>query len=172
MSLPETDPDTFELYLQWLYFRSLPVKSNAPGNVGNMDYLQLAKAYVLGDLLQDFGFNDAVIDAMIDKSRIPAADGKRWYPGGPVVACIYNNTPASSEARRILIDMYVNFGNGHWLQSWAAEDLPNDFLRDLSTALLDKRPCRNLRIEDEDENCKYHRHGATKECYRNGPGAG
>lgn len=176
MSLSDTDPDTFQLYLHWLYFRILPIKSNAPGNIGNMEYLQLAKAYVLGDLLQDVDFNDAVIDTMIEKSCTPTTDGKRWYPAVSVVACIYNNTPASSEARRLLIDMFVNFGHGGWLpkaeEMEKTENVPKEFLLDLAAALLDRRLCNHYKLKDKDDDCKYHRHGATKECYRNGPGSG
>lgn len=166
VSLPDTEPETFELYLHWLYVGNLPVKSKEPGHIGNQEYLQLAKAYVLGDHLQDAQFDDVVIDAMIDKSASRAADGNKWYPTGPVIACIYNNTPETSQARRLLMDFFVNFGNGDWLHVWSKqEDLPKEFLLDLATTLLEKRPRAEKSIKDKAEPCKYHCHGVKRQCY-------
>lgn len=153
----------------------IPVKLERAGHTENEEYLQLAKAYVLGDVLQDIEFNDAVTDAMIDKSRTPGKDGSQWFPVGPVIACIYNNTPASSEARRLLVDFYVCSGHGGWLdESVETEDSPQEFLLDLARALLDRRPRASSgnpgkipKSGEFEDCCKYHRHGFSRVCYRN-----
>jgi hypothetical protein len=58
-----------------LYRGTLPVRIDEPGPVGNSEYLELAKAYILGDKLQDGDFKDIIINAMIDKCKSEASDG-------------------------------------------------------------------------------------------------
>ncbi|RFU24056.1 hypothetical protein B7463_g12285, partial [Scytalidium lignicola] len=138
--LEEDDPNTFELYLHWLYRDTLPVRIDEPGPASNSEYLQLAKAYILGDKLQDSDFKDVVTDAMIDKCKSKASDGRSWFPVGPVIKCIYDNTLESSKARRLLVDIYVHNGSGSWISDWAKkDDIPKDFLYDITIALLSKR---------------------------------
>lgn len=93
--------------MHWLYHHALPVRNGNTGPDGNTEYLLLAKAYVLGDLLQDGKFKDAALDAVIVKASSEASDGQHWYPIGPVIRYIYENTLESSSARRLLVDLYI-----------------------------------------------------------------
>lgn len=137
----DQDPEVFQLYLNWLYRERLPVRNDSPGHDGNAEYIQLAKAYVLGDFLQDRKFKNAVIDSMISKASTLASDGARWYPVGEVLGIIYSeNTMESCGARRLLIDFYTQTGHGNWLHEWTEqENAPKAFLYDLAISLLDKR---------------------------------
>jgi hypothetical protein len=63
--LPNDDPYAFELYLYFLYRGRLPAKPNRSEPAAESEELQLAKAYVLGDRLQDGDFQDFIIDVMI-----------------------------------------------------------------------------------------------------------
>ncbi|KAG7411266.1 hypothetical protein ACKAV7_009815 [Fusarium commune] len=168
--LERDDPDVFSVYLHWLYYHTLPVRVDEPGVVGNAEYMQLAKAYILGDMLQDGSFQDAVMDAMMDKTASEAADGKRWYPVGPVIRLIYENTLESSKARLFLVDMYTFHGQGPWLTEWAVqEDLPKDFLLDVAVSLLEHRPCPQSYYVVQG-SCRYHQHGPeVNACYKNVP---
>ncbi|KKP05528.1 hypothetical protein THAR02_02345 [Trichoderma harzianum] len=76
IALKEEDPEVFEVYLHWLYFETLPVRNDSPGSEGNAEYAQLAKAYVLGELLQDVNFKDAVLDAILIKTNSKASDSQ------------------------------------------------------------------------------------------------
>lgn len=165
--LANEEPEVFHLYMQWLYRDTLPVRNDSPGLEGNAEYLQLAKAYVLGDLLQDGNFKDAVLDAMIERTTSKLSDGKMWFPVGPVIRHIYDNTMKSSEARRLLVDMYTQTGRSDWLRNWACpEDLPKEFLYDLAIAVLDKRSQPEIPAGSPDP-CAYHQHKAHKSiCYR------
>ena len=43
-------------------------------------------------------------DAMIDKCKSEASDGRQWFPVGPVIQCIYNNCCVGGAwSRRIVI---------------------------------------------------------------------
>jgi hypothetical protein len=166
--LKDDDADTFELYLHWLYRGTLPVRINEPGLVGNSEYLQMAKAYVLGDKLQDGDFKDVIIDAIIDKCKSIASDGHKWSPVGPVLRCIYDNTPTSSKARRLLVDIYVHNGSGDWLSDWVKQDdIPKDFLLDIAMAFLNKKEKNEESPTHKSSTCAYHQHGLEETlCYK------
>lgn len=165
--LESHDSETFQVYLHWLYYHVLPVRVDSPGLDGNAEYLQLAKAYVLGDMFLDGDFKDAVIDAIIDKSTSKASDGQYWYPVGPVIRYIYDNTLHPSKARSLLVDLYTASGHGEWLSDWAQPgDLPKEFLHNLAISLLDKRNYNGV-DRPGNSSCTYHEHGTDgKFCYR------
>lgn len=163
--LESEDPAVFQVYMHWLYRNTLPVRIDSPGSVGNAEYMQLAKAYVLGDFLQDGSFKDAVLDAFLEKRLSYATDGQQWNPCGPVIRHIYDNTLDSSKARRLLVDIYTENGRGDWLTKWATpEDLPKEFLLDLAVAALDRR---TMTVFTPAAQCKYHEHTPDGgPCYR------
>lgn len=171
VSLPDVEADTFRLYLHWLYFKKLPVRREEGWEAASAEYLELAKAYVLGDVLQDFVFNDAVIDAMIDKSRTAEEDGARWVPADSTIVYIYNNTMKSSKVRELLLDFYVYSGHEKWIHHGATpEHLPWEFLRDLAIELLKRRTRPSDNTTDNPTKmittCKYHHHGSKDQCYK------
>ncbi|RSL82938.1 hypothetical protein CEP52_016839 [Fusarium oligoseptatum] len=137
--------------MQLLYYRTTPVRIDEPGIRGNAEYMLLAKAFVLGDMLQDGGFQDAVI--------------QKWFPVGPVIRFIYENTLASSKERQFLVDVYTFHGHGNWLTDWATQDdLPKEFLFDVAQSLLNtrKRPEWHGLVQG---SCEYRQHGAS-DCYK------
>ncbi|KAM0459399.1 hypothetical protein ACHAPV_005586 [Trichoderma viride] len=167
VTLQEEDPEVFEVYQHWLYFEKLPVQNDSPGLEGNIEYVQLAKAYVLGEMLLDISFKNAVLDAILIKSRSKASDGHRWFPVGPAIRCIYEGTLESSAARRLLVDMYTYHGYGEWLTQWASkDDLPKQFLLDLAIATLAKRPRPLASLAPKAGACEYHEHlPNSNSCY-------
>lgn len=169
VTLKEEDPEIFDIYVQWLYYGTLPVRNDSPGLDGNIEYEQLAKAYVLGEMLQDVNFKDAVLDAILIKSRSRASDGGCWFPVGPVVPCIYDGTTESSAARRLLVDLYTDHGHGDWLIKYGSQDdLPKQFLLDLAIATLDKRPYPAESRSNGAGTCEYHEHPPDpNSCYVN-----
>lgn len=167
IALDEEDPEIFEIYMHWLYFETLPVRNDSPGPEGNIEYVQLSKAYVLGEFLQDINFKDAVLDAMIVKSSSEASDGQMWFPGGSVIRYIYEGTPESSAARRLLVDMYTYHGDGDWLKE-EANDPPKQFLLDLAIAVLTKRSRPFKSLGSGKGGCEYHEHQPDpNNCYKN-----
>jgi hypothetical protein len=164
VTLKEEDPEVFEVYQHWLYFEKLPVQNDSPALEGNTEYVQLAKAYVLGEMLQDVIFKDAVLDAILAKSRSKASDGQSWFPVGPAIRYIYEGTPESSAARRLLVDLYTYHGHAEWLTQWAnKDDLPKQFLLDLAIATLARRARPPASLAG---TCDYHEHlPGSNSCY-------
>lgn len=169
ITLKEEDAEVFEVYLHWLYFETLPVRNDSAELQGNNEYAQLAKAYALGEFLQDVNFRDAVLDAMLIKSRSKVSDGRTWFPGGPAIRYIYEGTPESSAARRLLVDLYTYHGHGDWLKGWAdKDDLPKQFLLDLAIAALTERSRPSSSLAKEKGACEYHEHRPDpNSCYKN-----
>lgn len=163
VSLPDEDPEVFESYLHWIYCKKLPLRCEDPGSA---EYLQLAKAIILGDRLQDADFEDAAIDAVIDKSQSSKMNGQAL---APMITYIYKNTVGESGARRLLVDFYVCQGNKDWLGGpKGPRDLPPEFILDLATGLLERRPqIENGKFCDRFGTCKYHNHSSNGAiCYK------
>ncbi|KAF7122784.1 hypothetical protein CNMCM5793_000894 [Aspergillus hiratsukae] len=138
IQLPEDEPGIFALYVKWLYCGTLPVVCDEPGLPGNSEYINLVKAYVLGDKILDSKFQDTVIDAIVEKSQSKAKDGQCWYPNMGVIKYTFKNTSESAPIRKLLVDMYAGFARSSWIHTWAA-DLPQPFLFQLASTLLDRR---------------------------------
>lgn len=165
IELREDDPNTFEIYQHWLYCGTIPTRDDGIGRT-NAEYLQLAKAYVLGDKLRDGNFKDVVIDAMQLRSRSIYADGKCYFPGECSIRCIYDNTLKSSEARHLLVDFYVKHGDELWLKGDEQEKFPRDFLMDLAVALYKSKDTHFTATATTAYNtCEYHQHGSGP-CYK------
>jgi hypothetical protein len=162
--LEQEDPEIMQIYLNWLYRGTLPVRHDEQGSG---EYMELAQAYVLGDQLQDNDFTDAVIDAIIDKYQY-----YNVWPGYNTVSYIFDNTADSAKARRLLVDIYAYVGNAEVLDKVEKNDsLPKAFLYRLAAALfnIDSRTRRNSPQSPRNlkNTCIYHQHGPDPAlCYK------
>jgi hypothetical protein len=106
----------------------------------------------------DMGFQNAAIDAIVEKS-ISEEDGTRWYPVTEVVEFAYNNTRNSDPIRQLLVDLHVSFGHGDWLDygNFDPESVPRAFLFGLSSKLLDLRAATRSEIKASN----YHVHDSS-----------
>ncbi|KAJ5197259.1 hypothetical protein N7449_007738 [Penicillium cf. viridicatum] len=138
--LPEDDPQIFALYSHWLYVGQIPVivqsaTQEDAANNNYKEYYDLVKAYVLGDKLLDVKFQNSTIQAIVEKSATPGADGQRHYPGAGTVIHAYDNTAESAKIRNLFVDIYVEIGGPRWL----TKELPKDFLYSVVEGLMKKR---------------------------------
>lgn len=140
--LPDDDPTAFHLYIHWLYFHTLPIIHGSADEDNEPEYLDLAKAYILGDKLLDYSFTDIIIDTTLEKSRFEIHDGNYWFPGDRVVEYVYRHTVEGSPIRRLLVDFYAYHGTPEW---GTARTFPKPFLFELTQAFL------NL-----NSSCPYH----------------
>lgn len=138
--LPDDDPKTFQVYAHWLYSGTLPVTYGILGKEVDFEYLDLVKAYVLGDKLLDDTFRRTVIDAIVEASLVERINWDPWFPGDEAILYAYSNTLKESPIRKLLVDFHVYYGDSEWIGDLKiAEQYPKSFLIDLSTALLDRR---------------------------------
>lgn len=194
--LPETDPDIFRVWLNWNKSHRIispmsDMKStNDDGFDQEVEYVHLIKAYILGVFLDDIKFKDAILDAMLAKSKTMMNDGCAYYPFSQSVNFVYKNTSRGSLLRQMVLDMYAEEGHSIWLE-YTEEHYPYDseFMADLALGLMRKRESLatdDEEAEEEDENmsdeeegdenedeeeetdpCRYHEHvRMDMPCYR------
>jgi hypothetical protein len=175
--LPDDTPSVVDLYVQWIYSGrvlsgrtlggKIPVKEEADGEEckNGSQFDLLIGGFVFGEKIQDGGFKDAVVDALIHTVRTPDEKGVCWYPTKSWVDQAYVGTPEGSPFRRLLVDMYKYHGRDDWL-----DDQKNvDFLAELAGDLLmDKRKKQQEYQDPTDQEvsgCQYHHHGKEGACY-------
>lgn len=155
--LPEDEPGIFAIYVHWLYYGTVPVVCGETGDSKDAEYLNLAKAYTLGDKFMDTKFQDATIDAIVESSHVRMPNGSLWYPGIHVVQYVYDNTKESASIRTLLLDMFLMSGNGGWLlEAKDRSSVPQPFLFELAAELLDLRGSDWPKVVASD----YHIHGS------------
>jgi len=123
-----------------------------------VEWERLTSAYIFGDKIQDGDYKDAAIDALIQKVL-----NEKSYPIHKTRK-IYENTVGGDSARRLWIDWFVYINDAEWMDEAKRNYYTEDFLFDLSQALM-----KSIRVKVapyEDNTCVYHIHG-QKPCYKN-----
>ncbi|KAK5159717.1 hypothetical protein BJ546DRAFT_950332 [Cryomyces antarcticus] len=165
VELPEDTAEIFGIYIQWLYTKgiaSLPEDPSSDSFLGE-GYSLLASAYVLGEKLQDIAFKNDVVDAIMAESFNLNPNGQRLFPGCHHIKIIYDGTPKSSLARRLLVDMYVRHGTGTWISD-SCTTLPRDFLVDLAIAQYQHRTNSKGVVPNMADTSAYHERGESGQC--------
>lgn len=137
IELPLKDLEALKLYSHWVYFRVVPT----PSFPREHDiYSLLCRAYVLGEVLLDWTFKNAIIDIISASTKTI-----EYFPDGKTVSILYEGTPISSPARRLMVDFYAHVL--HDSEDWHSylDDCPRDFLLDVLKAITFLRPSVNMR---------------------------
>lgn len=146
ITLEDDDPAAFALYVTWLYSGKLPIlpekdehNSITPNDslLENEGYATLAHAYILGERLMDALFKNAICDAYVLYAR-GSPPAKRLYPTNEDIRLLYEGTNEKSPIRRLLVDIWCCRGRYEWIEH--DDDLPKDFLIEVTKALLKCRP--------------------------------
>lgn len=134
---PEDDPETFTIYVHWLYYKSLP--GSLKGKPSSDQMGRLVDAYLLGEKLMDVCFKNAVLAAII-ASFCHAPRSERRFPRTSDIEAIYERTTPSSTLRALMVDLwvYVAHTSTGWMRD--VENVPRDFLIDVTKAMIKKRP--------------------------------
>jgi len=105
VDLTDEDPDVFEIYLHWLYFKTLSTIQGRPPSA-DMEYIELAQCYVLGEKLLDVKFKNAIMDALVEVLE-NEQKGTCILPGSWAIETIYEGTTEGSPARILLVAMWI-----------------------------------------------------------------
>ena len=143
IKLPEEKPDLVAFYLDYLYGKGLPTDNTRYNSRNGKVYNVLADLYALGERLQDDTIRNEVIDEIVRFSKVSDRDTGRHYPLDYAVTTIYESTTAGSQARRLLVELFVTNGEAKWVR----EISQPEFLCDLATASIAELhssglPCR------------------------------
>ena len=162
--MPDDNGDVVYRYIQWLYTKTIACKcGNRP------QWRLLADLYVLGEKILDVKFQDCVIDCFLVSSRDSNAREIGYFPKTPATNLVYQGTPEGSPARRLMVDLFINYGNGKWITPEDGNRSRNnhEFVMDLATALLDKRQLPAASREDSggiDIGRPCHKHKPDEAC--------
>lgn len=95
-------------------------------DTGATRYISLAELYVAADVLNARILRDDTIGAIIGLSL-----GIDVRPCLNAIEIIYTQTPASSKARQLLLDLYLSYTEPEWLQE-NRDVLPPDVIFDFA----------------------------------------
>jgi hypothetical protein len=126
MTLDELDPDGFDVYVQWLYTRTIPIYEK---DIRDGRTIRLIKAHIVGEALHDTGFQQAVRNEIIDDSLEKEESSMQL----DALLFAYKKTDGPCALRRFLIDLYTLLGDDDWFLT-----APRVVLVDLAKSLLDK----------------------------------
>ena len=120
------------------------------------EWTRLVKLAILGDVLQDQRFSNAVIDTVIDR-----ANAKRHYPAG-MAETVYTKLPKDSGLRRLLVDFYAYIHNGNSLTGTSVDAMhaPKEFWKDVlcTTFKAGAKIYAGGPKPWETDKCQYHEH--------------
>lgn len=147
--LPEQYPEAFDIYARWIYSGKLIIsKIDIQDNEAYIILTgNLSRAYILGDVLQDTDFKDAVIDGLFEiiESRNYVHVGQTKF--------LFNNTLKESPIRRMLVDWVVIEGD---LQALCKEEYEQwttvEFFQNLIKRQQDKDDGKFDEISGEDDS--------------------
>lgn len=112
VALPEDDPDTFELFVQWLYAGGIDTEAT-----NSEPYV---KAWILGDKLKCLTFRDHAMLQTLNCHK------RGEYPEQPIIPqsllLAYNETKAESKLRRWALDQF-KFNSSKGILSGRSEGL-------------------------------------------------
>lgn len=163
--LPEYEPDSFRIYLGWLYQKRITISPTVKTKPSVKCRHRLCRAYLLGDFLQDLEFKDAIIDALIDL----ALDLNIYFGTG--IGFLYENTSAGSPLRRLVIDLIVYAMNPDWKKITdllLVDDFPAEAFAELIVKIEETRNMGKCRSQApfSTNMCLYHSHGTGEVCYK------
>jgi hypothetical protein len=120
----------FEAYLKWLYTEQVGL---LPRDKSQFPFL--TRCYVLGEMLIDPGYQNAIICAIINYS-----EKVNMVPDIKEVRRIYEGTSELSPARKLMVDFWAWYAKPSW------DDIDNlservcvDFVNDLAVAMITYR---------------------------------
>lgn len=148
VNLPEDESAVFAVYVEFLYCGNLAVVPEVLdlNDTAQSEQHMLCKLYVLAEKLQDMDTRNRAIQGLLYSAKQVRPGNSTICPSIDSIKIIYDGTLHGSMARKLLVDYYTYRGTGSWIINH--KDLPEDFLVDLATNLMDKRaipddPTRN-----------------------------
>jgi hypothetical protein len=161
LSLPQDESDIFHAFHKWLYTRKL--SDNLEDS--ELQFIDLFKIYVYGDLRVAPGLKNAAMDAIIKRHFDIWAS-----PDGLSVKYAYQNTVTTVAIRKWIVDFIVNtLDNSEerakvWQTIVDECDLPAEFFGELVVSLIRHRssPPRWANSKGQwskVDMCEYHDHG-------------
>lgn len=166
ITLPETDPDTFEVYLQWCYQGALVVSDeynleqakhwddDRQFTVNKTFCDRLERLAVFADSVMDTCFANTIIDSLLQ-----ASDKLNMFPTDSLIRCIYNELPRNHVMQKLVVDIWHGYALDEVFKELESSNHPRALLYD--TMMSFKGVASGLK-ENPDacwaNRCRYHVH--------------
>ena len=140
----EDGPEIFSLYVHLLYKNWLPIMDESNTKGDHIEFVVLAKLFVLAEKLMDVTSKNIILSSMISKRRHKRenATGRAYLvPRLDAVKLLYDGTPVQSPARKLMVDFYTEIGakgDAGKTLSDSKVDIPRDFLFDLAVTSMNR----------------------------------
>jgi hypothetical protein len=122
------DSPTFKLFVHWLYSGKLAVESKDKEDDEEREYLELAKAWVLGKYLKCAKFQNVVMDALSARRAQDYVE-RLGHPLVKTVEYVYIHTEEHSELRDLMINIYTLDDSINRISRWKDKSrIPHAFL--------------------------------------------
>lgn len=161
LSLPESDPDIFSIYLGWLYTKTVDVKEDSDtrytAEMNHSVALQIEEnifnSYVLGDYLGDRPFCNALID-----EAIKLAEGIELLISTTLIESACKKLPVDSTYVKLCADYYAtDYGKAKFEEE--AKKMPAEFVLKIATTSVWERDMSNIDRKPRNRpKCYYHNH--------------
>lgn len=154
VTIEDTEVQTFENYLHWLYTSEL-ITSTKPND---HSYLPIVKLYILGDYLNDSLFCNAALERVV-KNRYET----HGVPSPHSVKMAYERTPEGSPLRKIFREFFASSTLAKFLPIFKDYPVfPREFVVDVCSETLKghpetaNKPISNKSQAEAEEACREH----------------
>lgn len=164
VKLQKVNVTVFGRYLQWLCEGRIFIAENVD-RVAVQDWDDILDLLILGNLLQDNQFFNAVTDHLIDLS-----DRFRRYPAA-LASKAYSELPPSHPFLQLLVDFWVFARNQKWLDTpyeedettvfkiaWDREHGPIEHWTRIAMGLMIHTESKHGSYPWQVDRCRYHQH--------------
>ncbi|CAK1360056.1 unnamed protein product [Cercospora beticola] len=127
IGLPEDDPNTVGIYIEWLYTKRLGAytdKDHKQWNSKDVEeqYDQLVHLYIFGEKIQDDEICNRCIDKIVELSDLKVTDADdgtvdAYCLDRSAVKTIFQGTHTASPLRRLCVDTYFLYSKKSWFDT-------------------------------------------------------
>ncbi|KAH6639613.1 hypothetical protein C7974DRAFT_373833 [Boeremia exigua] len=162
LDVQDVDPDTFEVFVHWLYYQQLPRKDGNDDKAvvdtfyshysGDAEFYPFTKLYVFAVEYDVAGLCRDIIDLLFHLTSDLGGD----LAGGEAIAHAFNNLKETGSMCRLLVDLQCRFDNPHDVQYDRYTCV--EFLQAVWERYVRITCSGTMQIDDDLELCDYHDH--------------
>jgi len=148
INFPDDEPDTFALYISYVYIGGLSVISKTAQELRMLDKVEfrvyihekhytIFSVYILAEKLQDIATKNAMISESLAVTHLKGSNDQWHVPGPNTINAIYEGTPSNSPARRFVTDLWTAVSITSIFDQFQL--LHKDFTKDLGESIAKAR---------------------------------
>jgi hypothetical protein len=148
VKLPEDNPETFAIYINFVYSGQLSTATKTSGELEIMnsdeasneirkEHRTLFQVYVLAEKLQDVAIKNATVEATLALSQLLDRNRQWTVPAWHTINIVYDGTLPNNPARRFVTDLWTSLDINSIFRNFL--NLNKEFLDDLGDSMSKSR---------------------------------